>query len=62
MMKIIALSAFEYNGSTIEPGIFEGSEADLHSMEQWGAVRPATSTELENAERNTSGRQKATKK
>ena len=46
-MKLIALAEFNYAGTAVKEGIFDGSEAELLSMQQYGPVRPATSTEIE---------------
>jgi len=49
-MKIIALAAFDYGGGVIGAGVFDGTEAEMVSMSQFGPVRPATSTEIEESE------------
>lgn len=46
-MKAIVLDQFEYDGDTIEPGIVEINDAELRSMSQFGRIRPATSTEVQ---------------
>jgi len=46
-MKAIVLEQFEYDGDTIEPGIVDISDAELRSMSQFGRIRPATSTEVQ---------------
>jgi hypothetical protein len=49
-MKLIALESFDYQGTRVAPGVFDGTEAELLSMSQYGRVRPATSTEIQEAE------------
>lgn len=48
-MKAIVLEPFEYYGRGIEIGIIECSDAELQSMSFFGRIRPATSTEIEEA-------------
>ncbi len=49
-MKLIALDDFDYQGTPVKRGVFDGSEAEMVSMSQFGPVRPATSIEIEEAE------------
>jgi len=46
-MKIMVLEPFVYNGKELKPGLVDGSETELSSMSQYGPVRPATSTEIQ---------------
>ena len=50
-MKLMVLAPFEYNGKEIKAGLVEGNEAELQSLAQFGPIRPATSTEIQEAEK-----------
>ena len=49
-MKAIVLESFEYEGEEIGLGIVDISDAELRSMSQFGRIRPATSTEIEESQ------------
>lgn len=50
-MKIMVLESFKYNGKEIKAGIVDGNDAELQSLSQFGPVRPATSTEIQEFEK-----------
>ena len=58
-MKIMVLAPFEYNGKEIKAGLADASEAELQSLSQFGPVRPATSTEIQEANKPESAEIKA---
>ena len=59
-MKLISLDDFDYQGTPVKRGVFDGTEAELISMSQFGPVRPATSTECEEFETATAKRPRET--
>jgi hypothetical protein len=59
-MKLIALDDFDNQGTPVKRGVFDGTEAELVSMSQFGPVRPATSTEAQEYETANSKRPRET--